>query len=112
MKAIAWPPDTSPPWPLDDTTVQVPAATRPSMTPPKRRNAVSNRLSAISSFRILWDLITEGLGCPDGSPDLRLAFRDTVVTSATGVWLRMSLGPTGAGGRQCRAPLSLKECFT
>src|SRR4051794_39873271 len=102
--AINGAPEASPPWPPDDSTIQVPTAARPSMTPPKRRIAVTNRLSAISSFRILWGLVTEWLGSPDGSPDLRLAFRDTVVSSAAGVSLRMSPSLTGAGGRQGRTP--------
>src|SRR4051812_24880739 len=91
--AIDWAPDASPPWPPDDSKVQVPTATRPSMAPPKRRIAVSNRLSAFSSFRILSDLITEWLGGPDGSPDLRLAFRDTV--TSTPLRCKSHLGATG-----------------
>src|SRR5262245_38594273 len=73
--AIDWAPDASPLWPPDDNTVQVPTATRPSVAPPRRRTAVTIRLSAFSSFRTLWDLLTE-LGSPDGSSDLRLVVRD------------------------------------
>src|SRR5262245_5225591 len=88
--ASNWARDGSPPWPPGQYAVQVPAATTPSTPPPKYKHALNIRLSVFSSFRILWDKLTEPgsrLESPGGLPDLRLPFRDMTAPVRCTAWL-------------------------